>query len=617
MGEITALDPPLELRRRRRLDPERTPVALDILAERFEPSAAPKWARAITRGASPSERQRLETFGLPLARLGQLAARGLFSGAERPLRYAALEAGLAEGGLGSELSDVLGGLPREELRRALRGHMSPSALLQAHFRAKASFWASRVPSPPAILAQRLREKRRSAELARLRKRLAPEDLAALDGGAMSPATLASHLRDERLSRVDVVIVGAGLAGLAAAHALLDRGHGVVVLEARSRPGGRVYAEALPGGGGVLDHGAMWLHSAALNPLTAVVERLGFAMVDDDGPQLAVGGGADPELAGAEVWARMLHHTEVLCAAAARGEDVPASHLLEATHPWDPAAFAALGPLSMGAELEEVSIADFARMVPEVGDKLVPAGLGALARALAHGVPVRYGAPVERVAWSARGAVVTSGARSFTARHVLFTVPTGVLAAGGIELAPPLPRWKAEAIRALPMASCEKMVLRLAPGALDRFRPFTHLRAQPEPQGAFEYLVRPFGLDVVVAFAGGAFARTLVAAGEAAALAAARAALERLLGPLDVVSGFATAWQRDPFSRGAYSSARPGQHRARRILRRPVGGTLHFAGEACHDVWAASAAGAFLSGQEEAQRIAALLDGAVPRIARAV
>ncbi|MFN7882905.1 MAG: FAD-dependent oxidoreductase, partial [bacterium] len=75
---------------------------------------------------------------------------------------------------------------------------------------------------------------------------------------------------------DVLIIGAGVAGIAAARALRSRGLSCLVLEAKDRIGGRAYTDATG-----FDHGASWLHQANDNPLTALAETLGFESVDHD------------------------------------------------------------------------------------------------------------------------------------------------------------------------------------------------------------------------------------------------------------------------------------------------------------------------------------------------
>ena len=85
---------------------------------------------------------------------------------------------------------------------------------------------------------------------------------------------------------DVVIVGAGMAGMSAARVLIENGHSVVLLEARDRTGGRAYTENSTFGH-AYDHGAQWLHSADRNPLTQIAIDHRFSVIEDNGEGLLV------------------------------------------------------------------------------------------------------------------------------------------------------------------------------------------------------------------------------------------------------------------------------------------------------------------------------------------
>src|SRR5262245_9775104 len=81
------------------------------------------------------------------------------------------------------------------------------------------------------------------------------------------------------SSVDVAIIGAGAAGLGAAHALKDSGLSVIVLEARGRVGGRAWTvQASPEV--IFDVGCGWLHSADKNSFVGIAERLNFEVNRD-------------------------------------------------------------------------------------------------------------------------------------------------------------------------------------------------------------------------------------------------------------------------------------------------------------------------------------------------
>jgi monoamine oxidase len=121
-----------------------------------------------------------------------------------------------------------------------------------------------------------------------------------------------------------------------------------------------------------------------------------------------------------------------------------------------------------------------------------------------------------------------------------------------------------------------------------------------------WIARPYGAPVMLAFIGGSLAWELSHAGPAAAEAHARAEFARVFGAeaaRALGAPIITDWGNDPAFFGSYSHARPGAQVARRVLGEPLGdGRLIFAGEACHPRFAATVAGAWLSGEAAARNL---------------
>ena len=119
---------------------------------------------------------------------------------------------------------------------------------------------------------------------------------------------------------------------------------------------------------------------------------------------------------------------------------------------------------------------------------------------------------------------------------------------------------------------------------------------------------PFGRDYVQGWIGGGLAWDLAKAGEAAAADYLLEQMRALFGGrVDRLFGgggqVVTAWDADPWVRGAYCYAVPGEADARWRLAEPVGGGhLMFAGEACHVGFAGTLAGAWISGQDAARGV---------------
>lgn len=411
---------------------------------------------------------------------------------------------------------------------------------------------------------------------------------------------------------DVVVVGAGAAGIAAARELLARKRSVVVLEAGGRAGGRAYTDATG-----FDHGAAWLHAAERNPLVPLARTLPVRLLLDSGRRIGFVGGhigfaegrrtTPPERRARAAAAR------ALAAAAARavgGPDVAVGAIAPRGGRWDATVAHFEGTIISAAEFEHVSLHDWWANALE-GSNLVPAiGLGALVARLAEGLPITFGAAVERIDWD--GAPVVAGAfGTLRPRACLVTVSTGVLAAGGIRFSPALPAALGDAVAALPLGQAMKVAIRARWGERLGAAPFTDLERRVEARDDQPpiWVLWPAGRDHAVGYIGGTQARALESAGPAEAHAFARGELARLIGARRLARTFrpgatVTRWGADPLFRGAYSYAVPGGAGARAVLRDAalLDGRLRLAGEACHATLAGTVGGAWESGVAAARAL---------------
>jgi monoamine oxidase len=421
-----------------------------------------------------------------------------------------------------------------------------------------------------------------------------------------------------MSDVDVVVIGAGLAGLGAATALRAAGRSALVLEASGRIGGRAWTTHPAELGGVwFDMGAVWLHNAETNPLVPIARAAGETLLRSDelrvertfvGPREAT---AEEYADYAGAWQRF----EDRAAEILRTRDDVAMAEVARSMPGDPWAVTVEtweGPIICVASADEFSLRDWLRNVLS-GSNLVPdGGIGAfVARRLGEGLDIRLRMPVTRVSWGGAGVSVETANGVVTAGSAIVTVSTGVLAAGAIVFDPPLPVETQAAIHALPMGLAMKVALR-ATGS-DRLGLPLHcsvdrqVKRSGDPTMGFQCW--PYKRDYVQGWVGGPVAWELARAGDAAAVDFALGQLRTLFGGrVDrVFAGgqrLVTRWDADPFVRGAYSFVRPGDADARAALAQPLAdGHLLFAGEACHNGMTGTVAGAWISGQDAA-RIAA-------------
>ncbi|QIQ87929.1 FAD-dependent oxidoreductase [Erythrobacter sp.] len=235
---------------------------------------------------------------------------------------------------------------------------------------------------------------------------------------------ASRMLAQRHGRI--AVIGAGIAGLAAAQALAQGAHEVVVFEASERIGGRIRTSrelGLP-----LDLGASWIHGATGNPLTALADGLGLSRVET-GESYAVRDGAGRRVRAANQPDWLFREAEAQIAFGA-DIDLLAPEALDKGDGYE------------GADM----------ILPEGYDRL----LGGLKRG--HGYHLSH--PVRAVRLDAAGVTLEVegiGRRPFDA--ALVTVPLGVLKAGSIAFDPPLPEEKRAAIGRIGMGVLDKLYLK--------------------------------------------------------------------------------------------------------------------------------------------------------------
>jgi monoamine oxidase len=412
-----------------------------------------------------------------------------------------------------------------------------------------------------------------------------------------------------MNRCDIVVVGAGAAGLAATRTLVDRGLSVVCLEARDRIGGRAWTDVASFGVPV-DRGCAWLHSADINPWRRIAADLGFA-VEERNPQWQSRVGRRRLGEGDEDrWDVAIEEgLDAIAAAGAAGRDVPASEVIDGSGPFAPLLRAVVTWVT-GVEATEFSTLDYARYVDTGNDWPIVAGYGALVARYGAGLPVRLETPVTAIRWDGPGVAVDTSAGSLAASAAIVAVPPSVLAAGAMRFTPALPVAKEEAIEHIPLGVNDKVFLGVE-GDPFGMPPDSHATAAADSGRTITFQFRPFGRGIVIGYVGGGLARELELAGAAAMTDFALAELVGMFGAdarCAVRKTSCTGWLNDPWSRGAYSAARPGHAHRRADLAAPVADRLFFAGEACSIEACATCHGAYLSGVAAAEAAAKAVRG---------
>jgi len=403
------------------------------------------------------------------------------------------------------------------------------------------------------------------------------------------------------SEFDVIIVGAGAAGIGASRQLSRRGLSTLVLEAQPRIGGRAWTQETAGLH--LDLGCGWLHSAEKNSLVALANRAARRL---DQSRAAWGiqyhdlGFAPREQAAArQAFGRWMHELPRIA-----GSTDCAADALAPGDEWNAYVRTIAGFIS-GASLEQLSAADYLAYdaASTESNWRDPGGLGSLiARAFPEDAMLRVATPVEALTLLANGVAVGTPAGQIRARAVILGVSTAVLAGGDIELPAELDPWRDAATR-LPLGRNEKLFLEIVGEA--PFERETQVVGNPRDTRTGSYYMRPMGLPVIEGFLGAESAQVVEKEGTAAAFAFAQDQLAALFGS-DIRARLrpmaASDWGRSKYVGGAYSYALPGRTGARQALARPFEDRVFFSGEATSRDAFYTAHGAFDSGVRAAQEV---------------
>lgn len=406
---------------------------------------------------------------------------------------------------------------------------------------------------------------------------------------------------------DVIVLGAGAAGLAAADRLSRAGLRVTVLEARDRVGGRVHTVSDPLTGTPLELGAEFLHGKP--PLLRKLTRRA---------KLTVRACNDRHMfywrGQLREWGEAFEFTEAL--ADAKPPDRPVSELLRElarAERW-PAAKVALARGYVegfyGASADTASTLAIARMeqaAAELGGitpSRIMQGYASLLRPLAERLSRQpetlvLNAVAEELRWSRGQVRIRARTREgtplgvFRASRAIITLPVGVLRAqpsqpGAVRFMPRLPE-KERAWSRLEMGPLMKVLLRFRSQfwqARRDTRPFGFFHAPTLPVPTW-WTLEPHRSRHLVGWVGGPAALALSRLSEQEALTQALETLARIFGSrraalqAQVESWCVVNWQAEPFTRGGYCVIPSGATDALEALATPVQDTLFFAGEATH------------------------------------
>jgi monoamine oxidase len=355
-----------------------------------------------------------------------------------------------------------------------------------------------------------------------------------------------------------------------------------------------------------DLGCGWLHSANKNRFVGIAEQLNFE-IDKTLPPWRERAVAEvfPQAERDDFIRSLDGFFERAEQAAKGGHDVPADTCLELGNRWNP-MIDAVSTYINGCELDQVSLLDLDAYEDTEINWRVRRGYGALMAAYGASCPLALNCEVSLIDHSGKQIRIETSQGVLTANQVIVTVPTNLIADEMIRFHPALPA-KIDAAFGLPLGLADKVMLALdEPEALPKDG---NLRGATMRTAMGSYHLRPFGQASIEGYFGGSFAQELEEAGQGAFAAQAIDEIAALLGndirrklkPLAE-----SRWSQDPFARGSYSHALPGQSGKRAVLAAPVDGRLFFAGEATSPNFFSTAHGAGDSGERAAKEVLASL-----------
>jgi len=409
--------------------------------------------------------------------------------------------------------------------------------------------------------------------------------------------------------VEVVVIGAGAAGLAAAAEVARSGRSVLVLEARSRVGGRCWTTRMAGIDVPVELGAEFLHGEA-KATHSLLRQAGLKAVNasrlrrhfESGRLRPVNTFAEAQKA--VRGARLDEDVSFDRYLATR--DLPAKTKFYArmmVQGFDAADPARVSARSILEEWTAAGAFGSAQPRPEGGYGALMEWLGR--RVVARGGRLQLESVVREVRWR-RGAVRMKGTflgKPFAlhARQAIITLPLGVLQSGGVHFSPSLIQ-KREALSKLASGPVIRVAMRFHKAVWEKRAPGVAFFNRPGAPFPTFWTPLPMRAPLLTAWAGGPIAARLSGSSTRKLVSEAFGCVRAIFPDAQLADALVQDWQQDPYSRGGYSYVLVDGEGARGQLAEPLKDTLYFAGEATDVEEAGTVAGALRSGMRAAREV---------------
>lgn len=432
------------------------------------------------------------------------------------------------------------------------------------------------------------------------------------GLGLAPSLLASCRKKRDPKDKLVLVVGAGIAGLAAAKKLKEEGFSVLLLEAQNRVGGRLKTNrslGLP-----FDEGASWIHGYDSNPLGQLASQAGTtsSLTDDENVEIFDSNGQAYSSAQLDNLEQQYYSAlEQVANAAGQGQSFES--VFRSLYPnalndrlWKYLLSAYL-EFDTGADISQLSAKLFDEDELFSGkDHIVTNGYDGIAQFLARDLDIRLDTKITAIDYSREGVRVQSNQEEFVADYLILTVPLGVLQSGTISFTPRLPESKTQVLATMGMGNVNKFLLLWDTPFWDTS--LQYIGYTPEEMGKYNYFLnflRFSQTPALMTFALGSYAQETESLSDAQVQADIMQHLRAIYGQSipEPRSLLRTRWGQDPYSFGAYSY--PGLNTKAgdfSVLAQALDEKLFFAGEHTNEEYRGTVHGAYLSGQRAANEL---------------
>ncbi|HLZ04544.1 MAG TPA: FAD-dependent oxidoreductase [Bradyrhizobium sp.] len=399
---------------------------------------------------------------------------------------------------------------------------------------------------------------------------------------------------------DIVVIGAGAAGIAAARRIQAANRKVIVVEAASQVGGRCITDstsfAVP-----FDRGARWMHNPDTNPIIKLARSAGLEIVAAPSGQKIRIGRRNARAGETEDFLATLVKANRAIDDASRKSDIScAAALPQELGDWSGTIDFVLGASFAGKDLKDLSVVDKVRAGDRNAVLACRQGMGTLIAKLGAQLPVSLSTPASRISWGSRDVTVETPSGKIAARAAILTVSSNVLTSGNIKFTPDIPKRALDAASRVSLGSYDHIALQMRGNPLGLAHDDIIIEQSASNHTGL-LLANLGGSSLCSIDVGGSFGRDLSAQGEAAMVAFAKEWLGKLFGSdaaAAVKKSSATRWNASPYVLGAMSAAAPGGEGSRKILTEPIG-AMFLAGEATHETLWGTVDGAWESGERAA------------------